>query len=156
MDACLSCAIKWIHMKKTVISIGNPLKSDDNIGNLILDELQKSMKDVTFIKGSTNPENFIEPLKRMNPEIIFFIDVASFSGKAGDVKIFQLDDILDMNISTHNLPITVFRKFFPNSKIILIGIKPKNLDVGEGLSPELKNKFDSIVEEVKRIIQKTT
>ncbi len=114
------------------------------------------MKDVTFIKGSTNPENFIEPLKRINPEIIFFIDVASFSGKAGDVKIFQLDDILDMNISTHNLPITVFRKFFPISKIILIGIKPKNLDVGEGLSPELENRFDSIVEEVKTIIQKTT
>lgn len=143
-------------MKKTVMSIGNPLKSDDNIGNLILDELQKSMKDVNFIKGSTNPENFIEPLKKINPEIIFFIDVAFFSGKVGAVKTFQLKDILDINISTHNFPITVFKKIFPDSKIILIGIKPKNLDIGEGLSPELKNKFDSLVEEVKKIIQNTT
>ncbi|KYK35654.1 MAG: hypothetical protein AYK18_02715 [Theionarchaea archaeon DG-70] len=143
-------------MKKTVISIGNPLKSDDNIGNLILDELQKSMKDVAFVKGSTNPENFIEPLKKLNPEIIFFIDVASFHGNIGDVKIFQMKDILEMNISTHNLPITVFRKFFPKAKIILIGIKPKSLQVGESISPELKKQFNSIVKEVQMIIQNTT
>jgi len=143
-------------MKKVVISIGNPLKSDDNIGNLVLDELKKSMENVTFIKGSTNPENFIEPLKKTNPEIIFFIDVASFQGNVGDVKSFQLSDILNVNISTHNFPITVFRNFFPDSKIIFIGIKPKSLDVGEDLSPELKKRFDDIVEEVGSIIQNTT
>jgi len=143
-------------MKKIAISIGNPLKSDDNVGNLILDELKKSMKDVTFIKGSTNPENFIEPLKKINPDIIFFIDVAKFEGKVGDVKIFQLKDILNINISTHNFPITVFRDFFSDSKIIFIGIKPKNLDVGEGLSPNLKKRFNNIVEEVRTIIRTTT
>jgi hydrogenase 3 maturation protease len=142
-------------MKKTVISIGNPLKSDDNIGNLILDKLKKTMNNVTFIRGSTNPENFIEPLKKIKPQIIFFVDVASFQGNIGDVKIFQLNDILDLNISTHNFPITVFRKFFPNSKIMLIGIKPKSLNIGEGLSLELKRRFDDIVEEVKTIIKNT-
>lgn len=143
-------------MKKVVISIGNPLKSDDNVGNLVLDELKKSMKNVTFIRGSTNPENFIEPLKKINPDIIFFVDVASFEGKVGDVKAFQLKDILNINISTHNFPITVFRDFFPNSKIIFIGIKPKTLDVGEYLSPDLKKRFNNIVEEVKAIIQNIT
>jgi len=143
-------------MKKIVISIGNPLKSDDNVGNLILDELKKSMKDVTFIKGKTNPENFIEPLRKINPDIIFFVDVASFEGKVGDVKTFQLNDILNINISTHNFPITVFRDFFPDSKIIFIGIKPKTLNVGEDLSPDLKKRFNNIVEEVRTIIRTTT
>ncbi len=143
-------------MKKVVISIGNPLKSDDNVGNLILDELKKSMKNVTFIRGSTNPENFIEPLRKINPDIIFFVDVASFEGKVGDVKTFQLNDILNINISTHNFPITVFRDFFPSSKIIFIGIKPKTLDVGEYLSPDLKKRFNNIVEEVRTIIRTTT
>lgn len=142
-------------MKKVVISVGNPLKTDDNIGNLVLDELQKSMKKIHFIKGGMNPENFIEPLKKINPDEMFFIDVASFEGNVGDVKIFQLEDILNMNISTHNFPITVFKQFFPKSKILLIGIKPKNLDVGEGLSLELKDKFENIVKRVKTIIETT-
>jgi len=145
------------NMKKIVISIGNPLKSDDNIGNLLLNKLKKTMKNknVDFIEGSTNPENFMEPLKKINPDIIFILDVALFSGNAGDVKLFQLQEILKYNISTHNLPITVFQKFFPKTKIILIGIKPKSLDFGEDLTPELKDKFVNIFEEVKRIIETT-
>ena len=145
-------------MKKVIISIGNPLKSDDNVGNLILDELQKSMKDrnLHFIKASTSPENFIEPLKKIKPDVIYFIDVALFQGNVGDIKLFQLEDILNMSISTHNFPITVFKKFFSDSKIKLIGIKPKSVDVGEGLSPELKNKFENIVQRVRVIIRETT
>jgi hydrogenase maturation protease HycI len=145
-------------MKKAIISLGNPLKSDDNVGNLVLDELKKIMKknNTHFIKGSTNPENFIQPLRKINPGIIFFIDVALFEGKVGDVKLFQLKEILNVSVSTHNFPITVFKNFFPNSKIFLIGIKPKDLGVSEELSPELKSKLNDIVEKVKTIIEKTT
>ena len=145
------------NMKKIVISIGNPLKSDDNIGNLLLNRLKETIrnKNIDFIEGSTNPENVIEPLKKINPDVIFILDVALFSGNAGDVKLFQLQEILKYNISTHNLPITVFQKFFPKTKIILIGIKPKSLDFGEDLTPELKDKFVNIFEEVKRIIETT-
>ena len=142
-------------MKRVIMSIGNPLKSDDNISNLILDELRKSMKDqnLYFIKAGTNPENFIEPLKTIKPDIIYFIDVALFQGNIGDIKLFQLEEILNYNISTHNLPITVFRKFFPKSKIMLIGIKPKSLDVGESLTLELQNKFWEIIKKIKTIVE---
>jgi len=144
-------------MKKVIISVGNPLKSDDNISNLILGELQKSMKgNFYFIKGFTNPENFIEPLNKIKPDIVYFIDVALFQGNPGDVKLFELEDILNMSISTHNFPITVFKQFFPDSEIKLIGIKPKSLDVGEDLTPELKEKFEDIVKRVKTIIEETT
>jgi len=145
-------------MRKAIISVGNPLKSDDNIGNLILDELQKLVKtdSIFFTKGYTNPENLAEPLKKFRPDIIFFIDVALFRGSVGDVKLFRPEDILNSNASTHNLPITIFKEIFPNLKIILIGIKPKNLDVGKGLSLELKSKFERIKERVKTIIEETT
>jgi len=145
-------------MKKLIISIGNELKSDDNVGNLILEKLRENIKkdNFYFIKGSTNPENFIEPIKSIKPDFIFFIDVAFFQGKIGDVKKFTLDEIKDMSISTHNFPIIILQKFLPNSKIILIGIKPKSLDFGEGLTEELKIKFNSITENVKKIIIETT
>jgi hydrogenase maturation protease HycI len=142
-------------MTKAIISIGNPLKSDDNIGNLIIDKIKNSYKnkDYYFFKGEMNPENFIEPLRKINPNIIFFIDVAVFEGEIGDVKLFRLDDIIDMNISSHYFPITIFKKYFPEAKLVLIGIKPKILNFGESLSPELKAKLKEIIEKVQRTIE---
>ena len=140
-------------MKKVIMSIGNPLRSDDNIGNLVLEKLEKTIHDIKFIKATTNPENFIEPLKKINPEIIFFIDVAKFEGNIGDVKIFNLEDIIDMHISTHYLPISVFKDYFPNAKIFLIGIKPKTIDFGENLTPELKQNLPKIIKKIEKIIE---
>jgi hydrogenase maturation protease HycI len=142
-------------MSKAIISIGNPLKSDDNISNLIIDKIKKfyKNKDYYFFKGGTNPENFIEPLKKINPNVIFFIDVAIFDGEVGDLKLFRLDDITDFNISSHYFPITIFKKYFPETKLVLIGIKPKTVIFGESLSPELKARLKEIIEKVQRTIE---
>lgn len=142
-------------MTKAIISIGNPLKSDDNIGNLIVDKIKKfyKNKDYHFFKGGMNPENFIEPLRKINPGVIFFIDVAIFDGEVGDMKLFNLEDVVDMNMSSHYFPITLFKKYFPNTKLVLIGIKPKFIDFGENLSSELKARLKEIIENVKRTIE---
>jgi len=141
--------------KKAIISIGNPMKADDNIGNIILDEIKKDYKNKNyyFFKGGMNPENFIEPLKKINPDEIFFIDVAIFEGKIGDVKLFNLEDIIDMNISTHYFPISIFKKYFPKAKLLLIGIKPKAINFGQDLSSEMKARLPGIIEKVQRTIE---
>jgi len=142
-------------IKKAIISVGNPLKSDDNIGNLIVDKIKNFYKDKDyhFLKGGMNPENFIEVLRKINPDEIFFIDVAIFEGEIGDVKLFKLEDIIDMNISTHYFPISIFKKYFPNASLVLIGIKPKLINFGQDLSPELKAKLPEIIEKVQRTIE---
>lgn len=142
-------------MTKAIISVGNPLKADDNIGNLILDKIKKYYKnnDYYFFKGGMNPENFIEPLKKINPDEIFFIDVAIFEGEVGDVKLFKLEDIIDMNVSTHYFPISIFKKYFPKARLVLIGIKPKVINFGQDLSPELKARLPEIIEKVQRTIE---
>ena len=141
--------------KKAIISVGNPLKADDNIGNIILDKIKKDYKnkDYHFFKGGMNPENFIEPLKKINPDEIFFIDVAIFDGEIGDVKLFKLEDIIDMNISTHYFPISIFKEYFPKTRLVLIGIKPKLVNFGRDLSPELRDKLPEIIEKVQRTIE---
>ena len=141
-------------MKTAIIGIGNPLKKDDNIGNLIVEKLNKENKDknFVFIKTQLTPENYLMPLKKSKPKNIYFIDAVEFEGKTGEVKIFSLDEIEKIKITTHNLPITVYKDHFPNTEIKLIGIKVKDIDFGEGLSKEIKNKFDDILKEVKKII----
>ena len=142
-------------MTKAIISVGNPMKSDDNIGNLILDKIKKfyKNKDYHFFKGGMNPENFIEPLKKINPDEIFFIDVAIFEGEVGDVKIFKLEDIIDMNISTHYFPISIFKQYFSKARLVLIGIKPKVINFGQDLSPELETRLPEIIKKVQRTIE---
>lgn len=132
---------------KAVLSIGNPLKSDDNIGNVVLDMLKS---DVKKFRGETTPENFIGKLEGF--EKIIIVDAIEFEGNAGDVKLFDLEDVLDRLTSTHSMPISMIKKFYPNSKLSVIGIKPNNMDVGDRLSEKLESKKNEIVENVERII----
>lgn len=129
---------------RAVISIGNPIKSDDNVGNIILEKLD--LENIIKIKGETTAENFIEKLKGCNEIII--LDALEFGGKVGEVKIFELNKIKNSLISTHNIPISLFQRFLPDSKIKIIGIQPKTVDFGEKLSKELKSKIEEIVEKV--------
>lgn len=136
--------------KIAIISLGNVLKCDDNVANLVLDELKA--ENALLIKGGTNPENFIGPLEKFKPDIIFFIDATDFNGKAGDVKVFQINDILNLNISTHNLPVSLIKGFFPKTRIKIIGIQPKKIDYGNKISKGLEERFEEIVEAVKKIV----
>jgi len=102
------------------------------------------------IKAGTRPENFINQLKDFDEIII--IDALEFDGEIGEVKIFELDEIKGSLISTHNIPISLLQNFFPDSKIKIIGIQPKNIEFGEGLSEELESKIEEIVEKVKTLL----
>jgi len=133
---------------KAVMSIGNPIKSDDNIGNIILEKLD--IESITKVRGGITPENFIDKLKDCNEIII--LDALEFKGEVGEVRFFELNDIKSDLISTHNIPINLFQKFLPNSKIKIIGIKPKNIDFGTELSKELQEKIEDISQKVKKII----
>ncbi len=133
---------------KVVMSIGNPIKSDDNIGNVILKRIK--LKNVKKIKAETTPENFIDELKKYKKIII--IDALDFKGKAGEVRVFKPEEIKDVLTSTHSIPINLLKKFLPDSEIKIIGIQPKNIEFGEELSRELKNKLDDVTKNVEKLI----
>ena len=129
---------------KAVMSIGNPIKCDDNIGNVIIDKLD--LKNIIKIKAEINPENFMNKLKDCDEIII--LDALDFGGNVGEVKVFELDKINEVSISTHSIPIDLMKKILPNSKIKIIGIQPKSIGFGEELTKEMKNKIEEIVQKV--------
>lgn len=133
---------------KVVLSIGNPIKSDDNIGNIVLEKIDV---DGFKIKAETSPENFLERMKGCNKIII--IDALQFEGSVGEVKVFNLEDVEDRMMSTHSIPVALLKKFFPQTEIIVIGIKPNVIDFGDDLSKELKNKMEDICKEVEATIK---
>jgi hydrogenase maturation protease len=133
---------------KAVISLGNPLKSDDNIANIIIDKLD--LKNVKKIKAQMNPENFLKEIKECKK--IVFIDAIEFGGRIGDVKVFNLEDVKDVPLTTHTISICLIREMIPNSEIKIIGIQPKKVEFGTKLSKELEREIDRIVEKIKNII----
>ncbi len=131
------------------MSIGNPIKSDDNIGNIILERLD--VEGMKKIKGEVMPENFIDQLKIC--EEIIIIDALQFDGDVGEVRTFELDDIKNVVISTHNITFDLLQKFLPNSKIKIIGIQTKNVDFGLEMSKELESKIGEIVQRVNSLLK---
>jgi hydrogenase 3 maturation protease len=117
----------------------------------MLDEI-KPLPDLLLIKAETNPENFIQPIKKFRPQKIIFLDALDFGGRPGDVKLFPTDSILELSPSTHRLPLSLFRKFFKKVKIAIIGIQPAVIKHEFGLSKELYSQFRSIVRKVEELL----
>jgi len=131
------------------MSIGNPIKSDDNIGNVIIDKLD--LENIIKIKAEISPENFMNKLEDCDEIII--LDALDFEGNVGEVKIFELDKINEVSMSTHSIPIDLMKRILPNSKIKIIGIQPKSIDFGEELTKEMKNKIEEIVKKVTLLLK---
>lgn len=135
---------------KAVVGMGNPLKSDDNIGNIVVDKLE--LEDVVKVIAETTPENILG--KVSDCKDIIFVDAIDFNGNVGDVKLFNLKDVEDIFATTHTIPITMLRGYFSKAKILIIGIQPNIVDMGASLSPELEEKVPEIVEKIEDMIKR--
>lgn len=135
---------------KAVVGMGNPLKSDDNIGNIVVDKLK--LEDVVKVIAETTPENILG--KVSDCEDIIFVDAIDFKGNAGDVKLFSLEDVEDIFETTHTIPITMLRGYFSKAKILIIGIQPHVVDMGTSISLELKEKVPEIVEKIEDMVKR--
>lgn len=141
--------------KNIVITVGNPLRSDDGIGSYIASNLQ-SIKSLQVFDAGFSPENIIEDVVREKPEKIIFIDAADFSGKPGEVRVINRQNLLEKSISTHTVPLIVIASILKkdtNADIYFIGIQPVTLTFGERLSPEVKHAADNIINVIKKGIE---
>ena len=88
----------------------------------------------------------------LKPEIIYIIDAIDFKAKPGDVKVFEMDDFDLVPETTHNVPISFFKRFV-DCKFIVIGIQPKDVSTGEEITKELKEKEQEIIEKINEVIR---
>jgi hydrogenase maturation protease len=144
-------------MKKIVIiGIGNPLRQDDGIGILLLEKLNERKKDfskkIEFIDAGTGGMNLLHYFSYF--DVVFLLDAVNFKGKVGEVKFFELNNILEnktfLSLSTHE---TDFIKIIQLSKNLnelpknfyIIGVQPKDTTYGNKISNEILKKIDDII-----------
>jgi hydrogenase 3 maturation protease len=138
------------------IGIGNKLRKDDGAGSIIISRLKRrGIKNV--LDCGIVPENFIGKIKEINPTHIIFFDIVDMGEKPGTYRIINEDELCERMISTHRLSINILfkilRKEIPNVKILLIGIQPKNIEFGKGLSKSVNKGINSLIEEIIEVIK---
>lgn len=143
-------------MRVVIVGVGNEMRADDGIGIFLAGNLEKELgnpEGIMIIKTQV-PENFIKPILDFRPEKIIILDSADFKGKPGEFRVIKEHEIMEFLISTHNMPLTVFLKALEKleAEKTLIGIQPKNLDFGEGLSKEVRDKAGGILGFVRTLL----
>jgi len=136
---------KWLTNAErvAVAGIGNPIRTDDFVGVKIVQDLNgKVSKRVYLIECETVPESFLQLIADFNPTHVLLIDAAILGLKPGETRLIDPERIADFPaISTHMLPLRIFCEYLTattKAKIALLLIEPKNVEFGEGLTPDVQ------------------
>jgi len=136
--------------KITVLGVGSEFKSDDAAGLKVAEGLSRfeDKNKLQVIFGGTAPENYTADIKRFAPTHLILVDAAEMGERPGTVKIIPKDKIDGISFSTHVLPLSVMLNYLSQSfnfQTVVIGIEPKNMEFGEGITKEVKEAVNKIV-----------
>jgi hydrogenase maturation protease len=151
-----------------IVGIGNPLRTDDGIGILLLEKLMEKRNEflhpVEFIDGGTGGVNLLHILARY--DIVILLDAIEFKGRPGDHRLFTLDDIqanqVSGSISTHEqdvLKIIHLSKKLGElpEELLFFGIQPKDTSPGIGVSKQIQQMMDQLtyhfIDEVHKVFK---
>ncbi|MCJ7560593.1 hydrogenase 3 maturation endopeptidase HyCI [Candidatus Bathyarchaeota archaeon] len=136
---------KWlVNAERVVVAgIGNPIRMDDFVGVKIVQDLKDKVSErVYLIECETVPESFLQPIVEFNPTHVLLIDAAILGLKPGETRLVSPERIADFPaISTHMLPLRIFCEYLTattKAKIALLLVEPKNVEFGEGLTPDVQ------------------
>lgn len=131
-----------------IITVGNTLRADDGVGPFIGEKLARPGARFKLINAFDRPENVVDDAVNLNPGKVIIIDAANFGGKPGEVRIIPSGNIHESSFLTHSFPLRVIAGIIQEdtgAETVFLGIQPKRMDYGEGLSPEVAGAADGIV-----------
>ena len=140
-----------------IIGFGNKYLSDDGIGPIVVEKLEKigfsKDKNIEIINLATSGTDLIFHIREC-PRIII-IDALDAGQKPGKVIRIKEEDIEKycskgiLSLSLHDLGLADILKLSRALKlktdITIIGVKPLNIEFGERLSAEIEEKIPEII-----------
>jgi len=137
--------------KVVIAGIGNPIRTDDNVGLKIVEQLKgKLPKTVCLIEAETVPESHLLDIEQFTPTHVLLIDAAFLGLNPGQARLLEPEKIANYSaITTHLLPLHIFCDYIKQAtgaKIALLLVEPKSIEFGEGLTCELQEAADSLTE----------
>ena len=84
------------------------------------------------------------------------VDAADMMKPPGHIELVTKDRIGGITISTHSMPLSFLMMYLEQEtggKTILIGIQPKSIQFGEGLTQEIQEVVDRTINTLERILK---
>jgi hydrogenase maturation protease len=144
-----------VSAKTVVLGLGNALLKDEGIGVHVIHALQHNSipAEVEIIDGGTSPDitYLIEEAHKL-----IVVDAARGGGEPGTIYRLALDDITsqgELTLSTHDISLFYSLRLMESlgnspEETVIIGVEPKEIDLGLELSPELEQKVPSVIKVV--------
>lgn len=131
------------------MGIGNELRGDDAIGIYVARNFRKVGWKV-IVAGQV-PEDFTSEIKNLKPDILIMVDAALMNLPPGEIRIVPAEKIPKVAFSTHGMPLSFFMEYIEEyvKRCLLIGIQPKSMEFGVGLSEEVKAAGDELIQILK-------
>jgi len=120
------------------VGVGNTLRGDDGAGPALVAALEGRFP-LPLVDASEVPENYGGWVVKEDLESVVFVDAVEFGGEPGEFRIIPLEKLMVSASSTHRLSLHYVIKFLNeewDGDAILVGVQPKHLTLGEGLSEE--------------------
>jgi hydrogenase maturation protease len=138
-----------------VLGLGNPLMSDEGIGILLINKLSEysgKYPSVDFIDAGTGGLNILHLLEGRNKAV--FIDCANMGVQPGTISRFTPKQVKSVKQLAHQslheqdlIKIIEMAKQLDQcpKEIVIFGIQPKNVSLGQSLSYELEQKINDYI-----------
>jgi hydrogenase maturation protease len=142
-------------MKVAVLGVGNILLKDEGIGVRAVEVLRERYtfpESVELIDGGTMGLDLLPFIE--GKERILILDAVNVEKPPGTLVTIEGDDIpkfLSMKLSVHQIGLpdmlsaAKFMDIMPND-LCLIGMQPKTMETGYGLSDDIEDKIDILIE----------
>ena len=147
--------------KIVFLGVGNIERGDDSAGCLVIQELKKIVgkrkdKKILLLDGGESPESLTGEIRAFGPDLTAIVDAAVAGHEPGTVYIVDRDKISQDDLTTHRMPLTLLICYLEESvgcRVIMIGIEPKNLRLGDRVSEEVKASVQILSEQLARIMK---
>jgi hydrogenase maturation protease len=145
-----------------VLGLGNVLLQDDGLGPNLLEELAKKYQHhptVEFMDGGTQGLALLGRIE--DRQALVILDAVATGHEPGAVSVLEGQDVLRFATSrattAHEgnagelLATAAFLGELPN-KCYIIGVEPKELDTGLGLSPDVHRSLKSALRKAQHVL----
>ena len=133
-----------------LMGIGNIYGLDDGVGCRLARRL--SVSGWKALDCATAPENFTGIVRQDRPELLLMVDAADMGLPAGSLRRVSRDQIQDVGVGTHMLPLYHLIDYLRPScgTIVFIGVQPLMRGAGEELSEPVRAAEERLLEIVER------
>ena len=152
-------------MKKTVVvlGLGNPLMADEGIGVHLVERLAQSAERyplVDFVDAGTGGMSVLHLLEGRRKAV--FIDCALMGEEPGAIRRFTCEEVRSRKVLAHQslheadlMHIIAMAEQLGQApdEVVIFGIEPRAVELGEGLSSALRERCDEYVSLVLRELE---